>query len=79
MMRGEYPIVIRELVDEGLSPPLWGRFSGGELVGAIATLPDGRARTWTREPNESAEIFSARIVRDIIEAARGTCIGVLVA
>lgn len=75
----EYPIVLRELVDEGLSPPMWGRFDRGELVYCIAMLPSGRARTWTREPRETCEVFSARVVRDVIEAARGTCVGALVA
>lgn len=75
----EHAIVLRELRDEGLSPPMWGRFNGVELVFAIAMLPSGRARSWSREANESCEIFSARICRDIVEAVRGQCVGVLVA
>jgi hypothetical protein len=75
----ESPIVVRELHDEGLRLPMWGRFDGVELVYCLGILPDGRARTWTREPRESAEIFSARIVRDVVEAVRGMCVDVLVA
>jgi hypothetical protein len=70
----EHPIVIRELIDEGLSPPAWGRFSGnGELIFCIIAMPSGQARGWSREPREDAEIFSARIVRDVIESVRGRC------
>jgi hypothetical protein len=76
----ESPIVIRELHDEGLRLPMWGRFDGVELIYALGMLPDGRSRTWTREPREAAEIFAGRIVRDVIEQARGrTCMdGMLV-
>jgi hypothetical protein len=42
-------------------------------------LPTGKTRSWSREPRESAEIFSERIVRDVVESARGECVGVLVA
>jgi hypothetical protein len=74
----ESPIVIRELHDEGLRLPMWGRFDGVELIYALGMLPNGRSRTWTREPRETAEIFSARVVRDIVEAVRGQCVGLLV-
>jgi hypothetical protein len=56
-----------------------GRFDGAELVHALGVLPNGTARTWSREPNEPANIFAGRIIRDVIEAARGQCVGVLVA
>lgn len=75
----EHPIVLRELWDEGLRLPAWGRFSNGELVYCCAMLPTGKARSWTREPREACEVFSARIVRDIIESVRGDCVGALVA
>jgi hypothetical protein len=66
----ESPIRIRELADEGLSPPMWGRFNdASELVYCIATMPNGRARTWSREANEPADIFAARITRDVLEFA----------
>ncbi|MGD9544334.1 MAG: hypothetical protein AB7F41_04895 [Methylocystis sp.] len=69
----EAPIRIRELVDEGLHLPTWGRFNGAELIYALCVLPSGQARVWHREPLESAELFSARICRDIIESVRGRC------
>lgn len=72
----EHPITLRELFDEGLHPPMWGRFSGGELVFAIAVMPDGRARTWTREANEPCDVFAGRVTRDIVESVRGRCVGV---
>lgn len=75
----EHPIAMRDLIDAGLPTPIWGRFNGAELIFAVATLPTGQPKTWTREPRESAEIFAARVVRDCIEAARGQCVGVLVA
>jgi hypothetical protein len=76
----EAPIHITELDEEGVHVPAWGRFNhAGELVYVIATLPNGQARTWTREAVESAEIFAGRIIRDIVESVRGQCVGVLVA
>lgn len=58
----EGPIRMRELLDEGFPhPPAWGRFSGGELIYVIATMPNGRARSWSREVNEPCEIFAARM------------------
>ncbi len=69
----ESPIVLRELLDEGLHPPMWGRFSGVELIFCVATLSDGRARTWSREADEPSEVFAGRIMRDCVEAARGRC------
>jgi hypothetical protein len=75
----ESPIVIRELHDEGLRLPMWGRFSGAELIFCVATMPNGQARAWTREPAEPCEVFAGRITRDVIEQVRGECVGVLVA
>jgi hypothetical protein len=76
----ESPIRIREIDDFGVPhPPAWGRFIAGELVYVIATLPNGRAKTWTREPREDAETFGARVTRDIVEQVRGQCVGMLVA
>jgi hypothetical protein len=76
----EHAIRIRELADEGLSPPSWGRFDdANELTYAIVMLPNGRARTWSREAREPCDVFAGRIVRDVIECVRGTCVGVLVA
>ncbi len=67
---------MREITDYGVShPPAWGRFCGGELIYVIAMLPSGRSRTWSRESNESAEIFAARVTRDIVESVRGECVG----
>lgn len=69
----EKPIVLRELADEGLEPPMWGRFNDvNELVFVIGMLPTGRARSWSRELNEPCEIFAGRVTRDIVESVRGT-------
>lgn len=68
----EHPIAMRELLDEGVRLPAWGRFDGAELIFCIVMLPTG-ARSWTREPNEPCEIFSARVTRDIVESVRGRC------
>ncbi len=68
----ERRILLREAEDLRVHPPfLWGRFnSAGELVFAIATMADGQARSWSREPGEDAETFALRIVRDLCEAQR---------
>lgn len=64
----EHPIRMRELLDEGLRVPMWGRFgANGELVYCIATLDSGKPRTWSREPQEDAETFALRITRDLQE------------
>jgi hypothetical protein len=76
-MMSEAPIVIKELADLGVELPAWGRFAHRELVYALALLPDGRGRAWSREPNESAELFSARVVRDIVERLQIGCRAVL--
>jgi hypothetical protein len=75
----EVPIRIAELAEEGIHAPAWGRFVAGELIYAIVTLSDGQARSWSREARESAEVFAARIVRDVVESVRGQCVGALVA
>ncbi|MBG0800787.1 hypothetical protein IYW40_04670 [Methylocystis sp. H4A] len=64
----ERQILLREAEDLGVHPPiLWGRFVGPELVYAIGTMPNGRARSWSREPGEAAETFALRIRRDLQE------------
>jgi hypothetical protein len=64
----EHPIVLRELEDVGIRLPLWGRFANSELTYALAIMPDGKARCWCREPRgECAQIFAARVARDICE------------
>ncbi len=76
----ERPIHIREIDDYGIPhPPMFGRFDSVELTFVIATLPSGKARSWSREPRESAEIFAGRIVRDVIESVRGTACVLLTA
>jgi hypothetical protein len=70
----EHPMIIREIQDLGLSLPMWGRFSGAELIYAIGVMADGKARCWSREPAETAEVFGARIARDVAERAfAGQC------
>ena len=49
---------------------LFGRFnSANELVYALT----GDGKSWSRERNESAELFCERITRDLAEAANYSC------
>jgi hypothetical protein len=73
----ERAIVLRELADLGVALPMWGRFAGHELIYVLAVLPSGKARCWSREPNESAELFSCRVTRDIVERLQVGCAHVL--
>jgi hypothetical protein len=39
----EHPIILRELLDEGLRLPMRGRFDGVELIYCLGMLPNGQA------------------------------------
>jgi hypothetical protein len=56
-----------------------GCFDGAELSFCFAVLSNGKSHSWSREAMGDAETYSAHIVRDVGEAARSTCIGVLAA
>ncbi len=63
----ENRILIREA--EHVHPKLmFGRLVANELVYALC---GDTGRAWSRERNESAECFEARIVRDLEERALG--------
>ncbi len=62
----ECRIELREAMEAGCHPfRMYGRFAAGELVYALSC--DGRC--WSRLPNEEAETFGLRIVRDLAERA----------
>jgi hypothetical protein len=66
----ETRIHIRAADDLGCHPHLlFGRLQNNELVFALSS----EGKSWHRRRQESAEIFEARIVRDLMEAARASC------
>jgi exopolysaccharide biosynthesis protein len=66
----ECRIHIRAADDLGCHPRLlFGRRQNNEIVYVLSI--DGRS--WHRRRQETAEIFEARIVRDLVEAARAGC------
>jgi hypothetical protein len=68
-------IFIKQADDLGVHPRLmFGRLQNNEIVYMLSI--DGRS--WHRRRQESAEIYEARIVRDLMEAARASCQGTAV-
>jgi hypothetical protein len=62
----ETRIHLVEATRRGVHPArLFGRFAQSELVFVLA----GDGRKWTRKQLEACEMFEARIVRDLVEAA----------
>ena len=71
----ECRIHIRAADDLGVHPRLlFGRLQNNELVFALSS--DGKS--WHRRRQESAEVFEARIVRDLMEATRASYQGTAV-
>jgi hypothetical protein len=61
--------------ERGCAPPLmFGRLQNNELVWALSST----GRCWQRQKHETAEVFEARIVRDLLEQKCGVRVSVLV-
>ncbi len=65
----ESVVRLREAEELGVHPKIAiGRFNGNELV-HVMTSDDAGCKSWSRERNESAELFCERVVRDLAERA----------